>query len=805
MKLKLDSEKAKTGCAPRLDPAESGQVEYFYLEPGAPAWTSAGSRSELHTQHAESLQIQPPRPLRNAEALLAAAETHAVVRIAAPALPEQRAEPSGFTIGHYLVERAIGRGGMGDVYLARDTRLGRRVAVKLLRADYHPTEDRVKQFHQEALAVSLLNHPNIVTIHEVGESESGPFIVSEYIEGETLRRLIPKTGMNPARALEIVMQVAHALAAAHQMGTIHRDVKPENVMVRGDGYVKVLDFGLAKLSDALEHRATNDATGSSGARNVVMGTINYMSPEQARGLKVDGRTDVFSLGIVLYELLTGKKPFEGAESHDVLTAILNMEPAPLASFKPSLSIGLQQLINQALRKDRDERYASMAEMIRDMRELKDELALQSRRENRASRSSSRPSAQTQATQTRAPQTKALKSGLQTVSAAPRPEPKRASIGNAGGPISPSRVQAATAAGSKAMAFGVGEPAPTPKPEPRAATASNMAAYFDTAFRLAEKKPERRKIPKALLWLIAGVLLIAAVDLYRKFSLRQSLSSGARIADALDIWIAPAGNPSQARAVTRGTAHHRALSWAPDGSLVADSDGEIRRLSPDGSRSLQVTATGWQYFNPIVTPDGRRLIVQASRDGRSNLWRMEMDESNAVQLTRGDADNQPQLSPDGKWVFYESLTSGAAGRWTIWKVTVEGGAASPVVAGAGSDFHSPAVSPDGQWLAFRQTDVQTKQARIVVAPVEGGALKATFDLPPAACGLVRWAYGGRGLSYVDDRTGASELWFQPIEGGPPKQLTRFQTGKIFSFAWSSDGAHLAVARGTRDSNLGIVKN
>jgi eukaryotic-like serine/threonine-protein kinase len=226
----------------------------------------------------------------------------------------------GKQIGHYQVLSHIGRGGMGEVFLARDTSLGRKVALKLLRRDFTRNEERLRRFRQEARAASALNHPNIVTIHEIGQEDSLHFMATEYVEGETLRQHLAGGRMTLGQTLDVAIQVASALAAAHQAGIIHRDIKPENVMLRTDGYVKVLDFGLAKLTETktLDTAAPTLAKVET-APGVVMGTFSYMSPEQARGLAVDARTDIWSLGVMIYEMAAGRQPFEGGNSRcDVL-------------------------------------------------------------------------------------------------------------------------------------------------------------------------------------------------------------------------------------------------------------------------------------------------------------------------------------------------------------------------------------------------------------------------------------------------------------------------------------------------------
>src|SRR6266850_4564994 len=218
----------------------------------------------------------------------------------------------GQSIGRYKILTALGTGGMGEVYLAYDTRLGRKIALKLLSTHFTTDKDRLRRFEQEAHAASTLSHPNICMIHEVGETEDAQhFIAMEYIDGVTLRQRMTEARMKLSEVLDVAVQAASGLAASHEVGVVHRDIKPENIMLRHDGYVKVLDFGLAKLTE----QPTSDVTTPAGARvntdiGVVMGTSRYMSPEQTRGLTVDARTDIWSLGVVLYEMITGGAPFE---------------------------------------------------------------------------------------------------------------------------------------------------------------------------------------------------------------------------------------------------------------------------------------------------------------------------------------------------------------------------------------------------------------------------------------------------------------------------------------------------------------
>ena len=287
----------------------------------------------------------------------------------------------GKQIGHYQVLGHIGRGGMGEVFLAQDMSLSRKVALKLLRTDFTRNEGRLRRFRQEAQAASALNHPNILTIHEIGHEGSLHFMATEYVEGETLRQHIARARLTLGQTLDVAVQVASALAAAHQAGIIHRDIKPENIMLRTDGYVKVLDFGLAKLGEQKPIDTVAPTLPKVETEpGVVMGTVSYMSPEQARGVAVDARTDIWSLGVVLYEMAAGRQPFEGDTASDVMSLILQKEPLPLTHSLPEVPGELERIVRKALRKDKDERYQTIKDLVIDLRNLRKELELEAEME-----------------------------------------------------------------------------------------------------------------------------------------------------------------------------------------------------------------------------------------------------------------------------------------------------------------------------------------------------------------------------------------------------------------------------------------
>ena len=272
----------------------------------------------------------------------------------------------GSTISHYRIVSKIGAGGMGEVYLAEDSRLDRKVALKLLLPDFVTNEDRLLRFIREAKAAAAISHPNIAHIYEVGEYEATQYIAMEYVDGDLLTTTMHRDKRPLGTLLKYLMQVADGLAKAHAVGIVHRDLKPDNVMVTPDGYAKILDFGLAKLIEPQSSSITNEDAVTAmmpaqplSTAGAVMGTVGYMSPEQAQGKPVDQRSDIFSFGCILYEAATGRRPFEGDSAIDTLHKIIYSTAAPITDFNPSLPADLQRIIRRCLAKEPDKRYQTI--------------------------------------------------------------------------------------------------------------------------------------------------------------------------------------------------------------------------------------------------------------------------------------------------------------------------------------------------------------------------------------------------------------------------------------------------------------
>jgi serine/threonine protein kinase len=270
----------------------------------------------------------------------------------------------GSTLGPYQILTLLGKGGMGEVYRARDTRLARDVAIKVIPADLARDPERIKRFEQEARAAGALNHPNVCAILDIGTYEGSPFVVMELLEGETLRERLNAGAIPVRKAVDYVAQVAHGLAAAHEKGVVHRDLKPENLFLTKDGRVKVLDFGLAKLTrpEVLAPAGEEPVSIAATQTGAILGTMGYMAPEQVRGQNADARSDLFAMGAILHELLTGKRVFHGASYVETLHAILNKEPAAFSASDRELPPGLEPIVRHCLEKEPEERFQSARDL-----------------------------------------------------------------------------------------------------------------------------------------------------------------------------------------------------------------------------------------------------------------------------------------------------------------------------------------------------------------------------------------------------------------------------------------------------------
>jgi serine/threonine protein kinase len=279
----------------------------------------------------------------------------------------------GFRLGPYEIIAPLGAGGMGEVYRARDPRLGREIAIKVLPSSFSSDADRLRRFEQEARAAGILNHPNITAVYDIGQHEGAPYVVQELLEGETLRAVLAGGRLSPRKAIDCALQITHGLAAAHEKGIVHRDLKPENLFVTRDGRVKILDFGLAKLTHVEPGGTrTNVPTETAGTEpGVILGILGYMSPEQMRGQPADHRSDIFSFGAILYEMLSGQRAFRGGSAADTMSAILKEDPPDLSATNQSIAPGLDRIVRHCLEKNPERRFQSALDLAFDLEVLSD--------------------------------------------------------------------------------------------------------------------------------------------------------------------------------------------------------------------------------------------------------------------------------------------------------------------------------------------------------------------------------------------------------------------------------------------------
>ncbi len=715
---------------------------------------------------------------REVEALLAYEErtgsfleTPAVKWAAEMLADEKAASLAGREFGAYRIESLLGAGGMGEVWLARDSRLDRKVALKLLPARFTQDEARVHRFVREARAASALNHPNILTIHEIGQAapEAGGthFIATEFVAGETLRQRVARGRLPIPAALDVAMQVSAALSAAHEAGIIHRDIKPENIMLRHDGYVKVLDFGLAKLierqgdgekgrrGDGEMGREEDGEISNSALRTphsaftttpgLVMGTPAYMSPEQARGVKVDARTDLFSLGVVLYEMLTGKAPFAGATAADVIAALLEREPAPLALSGLDASETQEWIVSKALRKDRDERYQTAKELHNDLKRLKQKLERQSE------------------------------------------------MSYASGAIMP-----ASGFTTNLMNPVAGQAAVTTNPNEAVTTRSSAE------FLLTSLLQHKRGVAASLVALLAVVSALG----YGAYRLWQNAPG--------------ATPPATQRALTQltfGAGLQSEPTWSPDGRFIAYSSDRggnfdlwVQQVS--GGNPVQVTKTAAHDWQPDWSPDGNSLTFRSEREG-GGLFVVPVLGGNERKVAAFGY--RPQWSPDGRQIlFYNSNLQNVTAPPKIYVVGLDGAPPREVLAALTSEFPGRlrvAWHPDGQRLSL-WGELQREGLSFLTVAVAGGVpVKSEFSprvaeqIKTASVDLFdfRWARTGQSLYFEGVSRGVRNLWKVDVEpaslrwtNGPERLTTG--AGSDTDITLSPDGRKLAFTTRSEHTRL-----
>jgi len=765
------------------------------------------------------------------------------LEMAANALAEQQSHAAGRLIGHYQIVSLLGAGGMGAVYLAQDMRLKRKAALKFLPAEFIADRGRVQRFLREAQTVSALNHPNIITIYEVGEEGDGHYIATELVEGETLRGRLAEGALEVGATLDIAAQIAGALEAAHNAGIVHRDIKPENVMVRPDGLVKVLDFGLAKLTapSAPLHSQAPTLSGSLTVSGMILGTPRYMSPEQARGLAVDSRTDIFSLGVLLYEMLSGRAPFAGQTASDLIVSVLTAEPPPLDDTVPD---ELNRIVSRALDKDAARRYQTSRELLADLKHLKQDLdsgAHRQRATSQAHQAVNKGSLPAQAARQpvrhRLSRHHVLLIVLAAIVAgggwwlAHRKELSEAEMitglrfeevhnwksetgeGDSDATFSPDGkfiAFSSTKSGSSHIwlkIIGEGEPQPLTKGEgfnrnPVWSPDGRQIAYVSQQGNQTAlwRIPAIGGAPVSL-----GTLPVGSPRLRRWSRDKATIYYEARRnLFAFDI---ASGRERKVTNFDENNSSARHFSLSPAEDRIAYIEGKVGQfdlwcMPVEGGTPTQITNDAASDRFPVWHADGQRIIYSSRRDGTFQICAAHLDGRPPLQLTTGENDSLvTDVSEDGAKILYGTAREES----DIWGVNVETGNEVEVTSDSGVEFW-PDVLPDATTVAFqavRGMNFGSKLARCRIlvksSDPEGQQTILTengFD--------VKWSPDGSRLAFLRFTDNKYVLWTIQARGGGEKQLTSRQINPFryvsspynreFAafYSWSPDGNRIAFS-------------
>ncbi|HLL73922.1 MAG TPA: protein kinase [Pyrinomonadaceae bacterium] len=639
----------------------------------------------------------------------------------------------GQRFGDYEIVKRIGRGGMGEVYLATERTLGRKVALKLLPAAYTRNQDRLRRFEQEARAASALSHPNIITIYRIGESGGAHFIATEYVEGETLRQRLSRSRAGTGESLGIATQIAEALDAAHKAGIVHRDIKPENVMLRPDGYVKVLDFGLAKLAEpragVVSDPEAETRVAVQTTPGAVMGTVNYMSPEQARGLGVDGRTDVWSLGCVLYECATGRDPFAGPTPSDTLSNILQREPPPLSRQLSDAPAELERIVSKALRKDREARYQGIRDLLVDLKSLKQELDFAAKLER---------------------------------SGAPDARASQGGDAHGDGHARPAAVAARTDEnGRAAVTAGVGAGL---RPREAGGRRGLFAASAVAALVL---------VAAAAFGVYKFVLPRLRPAHFQRTNIARLTNSG----KAIDAAVSPDG---------KYLAY--VLSDAGQQSLW------IRQTSAANDTQI-VAPARVGFWGMTFSPDGDEIYYGVKSGGPGGLYRIPALGGTPVKVMDA-VDGAVSFSPDGEQIAYV-LGDPARGESGLYVANADGTGARQIASRKLPEYFvpifytGPSWSPDGRLVAAA-IGAGSGGARVIAVAPEGGGEQVLTRGTWIDIRRVHWLPDMSGLMMIANSPEVTntQVWHVAYPGGEARRVTN-DLGSFRSLSLTSDGKKLAT--------------